>query len=76
MLIFPQDGLGRDDYLGAGSTSPSGSSSPPTPSDTPTPSSGSQGGSLAAHATALPIATQALPVQLPHGLVLSSVPGN
>ncbi|XP_050701551.1 uncharacterized protein LOC126987944 isoform X2 [Eriocheir sinensis] len=68
-----QDGLGREDYLGGGSSSPSDSSSPPTPSDTPTPSAAGQGGQ---QPTAHPAASQALPVQLTPGLVLaSSVPG-
>lgn len=68
-----KDGLGREDYLGGGSSSPSDSSSPPTPSDTPTPSAAGQGGQ---QPTAHPAASQALPVQLTPGLVLaSSVPG-
>lgn len=75
LLTLPplQDGLGREEYLGGGSSSPSDSSSPPTPSDTPTPSAAGQGGQQpAAH----PAASQALPVQLTPGLVLaSSVPG-
>lgn len=69
-----KDGLGREDYLGGGSSSPSDSSSPPTPSDTPTPSAAGQGGQ---QPTAHPAASQALPVQLTPGLVLaSSVPGS
>lgn len=77
LLISPstplQDGLGREEYLGGGSSSPSDSSSPPTPSDTPTPTTAGQGGQQSA---AHPAASQALPVQLTPGLVLaSSVPG-
>ncbi|KAG7169742.1 hypothetical protein Hamer_G013377 [Homarus americanus] len=70
------DGLGREEYMGGGSSSPSDSSSPPTPSDTPTPAV-SQGGSLSAgHPSGHAIVSQALPLQLPPGLVLApSVPG-
>ncbi|XP_045115319.1 serum response factor homolog isoform X4 [Portunus trituberculatus] len=68
-----KEGLGREEYLGGGSSSPSDSSSPPTPSDTPTPSAAGQGGQ---QPSAHPSASQSLPVQLTPGLVLaSSVPG-
>ncbi|KAK8390551.1 hypothetical protein O3P69_010321 [Scylla paramamosain] len=68
-----KEGLGREEYLGGGSSSPSDSSSPPTPSDTPTPSAAGQGGQ---QPSAHPSASQGLPVQLTPGLVLaSSVPG-
>ncbi|XP_045115318.1 serum response factor-like isoform X3 [Portunus trituberculatus] len=67
-----KEGLGREEYLGGGSSSPSDSSSPPTPSDTPTPSAAGQGGQ---QPSAHPSASQSLPVQLTPGLVLaSSVP--
>ncbi|XP_045115317.1 serum response factor-like isoform X2 [Portunus trituberculatus] len=69
-----KEGLGREEYLGGGSSSPSDSSSPPTPSDTPTPSAAGQGGQ---QPSAHPSASQSLPVQLTPGLVLaSSVPGS
>ncbi|XP_068244066.1 serum response factor isoform X2 [Palaemon carinicauda] len=58
----------REEYLGGGSTSASDSSSPPTPSDTPTPTpSGVNVGGQPAHA----IVSQALPVHLPPGIVLT-----
>ncbi|XP_045618802.1 serum response factor homolog isoform X3 [Procambarus clarkii] len=63
-----KDGLGRDDYLGGGSSSQSDSSSPPTPTATPTPTVSQAGTHTAAHNAAL---SQALPVQLPPGLVLT-----
>lgn len=70
-----KEGLGREEYLGGGSSSPSDSSSPPTPSDTPTPSAAGQGGQQ--QPSAHPSASQGLPVQLTPGLVLaSSVPGS
>ncbi|XP_071520318.1 uncharacterized protein [Panulirus ornatus] len=71
-----KDGLGREDYVGGGSSSPSDSSSPPTPSDTPTPSASQEGAHSTGHPPAHTIVSQALPVQLPPGLVLTpSVPG-
>ncbi|XP_071520303.1 uncharacterized protein [Panulirus ornatus] len=70
-----KDGLGREDYVGGGSSSPSDSSSPPTPSDTPTPSASQEGAHSTGHPPAHTIVSQALPVQLPPGLVLTpSVP--